>query len=475
MEDHSQDNDEPAAGRSPRPQEDQADDLDAVEMDMSRSSEEDNKDDNIDDGNNDDNIGMKTNKLDNSNNNYDDHSNGIDDAVDDRHDRQSRRHHRDHQVDDFRSPDDLHTSNHKQTITNDISNIIHVTNISPSASLEQVTTLFGSIGDIVDIALFHYDNSPETNFKVCFVEYSQHSSVLIAQHLTNTIFIDRALFILPYNKLKIPPDKETAQADGYGDTEYVTHFNEGVVTQIITGPGGAQVITTTDPRLTSLGLQSYPQLPINTDPTRLEEIRRTLYIGNLDSTLSPEQVLKFFNDMGEVKYIRIAGDDTQPSRFAFVEFTHQASIANALQYNGFVLGSRALKINHSNNPIVKPNIKLDIDSSASARKSRDNRSTSRDGGSRDGRHHSSSRRDRTRDRYYDRRRRNSRSRRSRSRDRDVIPRHRRSRSRDHTSRRSRSRDDLTRRRSRSRDSRKRRSRSRSGERRPKHKSSSRRR
>lgn len=47
--------------------------------------------------------------------------------------------------------------------------------------------------------------------------------------------------------------------------------------------------------------------------------------------------------MGEVKYVRMAGDETQPTRFAFVEFTDQSSVANALQYNGIIFGGRPLK------------------------------------------------------------------------------------------------------------------------------------
>jgi arginine/serine-rich splicing factor 12 len=354
--------------------------------------------------------------------------------------------------------------------------IVYATNISPVVTLDQMRTFFGFLGDIVDIAMYHYEKAPETNFKVCFVEFSQQSSVSMAQHLTNTIFIDRAIFVLPYNKPKIPPSKEIAEEWGYADTEYVTNINPDVSTQVTTGANGAQVITTTDPRLTAASLQQYPQLPINTDPTRIEEIRRTLYIGNLDSSMSPETVLKFFNDIGEVKYIRVAGDETQPTRFAFVEFTHQASVANALLYHGFVFGIKALKINHSNNPIVKPQPKLEIEDPS--KKHLDGRSAHGDLSSRD-RHHSS-KNDRKRDRrgYYDRRvsPRDQRLRRSRSKDRDSYSRSRRSRSRDHSARRSRSRDELPRRRSRSRDlSERRRSRSRSSERRSKHKSSSRRR
>lgn len=270
----------------------------------------------------------------------------------------------------------------------------------------------------------------------------------MAQHLTNVVFIDRAIIVLPYNKHEIP-DKDAAFSDG--TLEYITMFNQGVVNQVTTGPGGTQMIATADSRLTALGLSSYPHLPLNTEPSRIEEIRRTLYIGNLDSTVPSDQVMKFFSDFGEVKFIRIAGDETQPTRFAFVEYTHQTSVANAIQQNGYVLGSRALKINHSNNSIVKPQPRIEID--ISVKKMRDNRSSSRD-------YRDSAYRSRAeRSRYNN----SSRSRSRRSRSREIISRSRRSRSRDHSSRRSPFRDH-SRRRRKSRDSKRHRSRSRSEER-----------
>ena len=54
----------------------------------------------------------------------------------------------------------------------------------------------------------------------------------------------------------------------------------------MSGSGVSQVITTYDPRLTALGLPQYPALPGNTDPAKIEEIRRTVYVGNLDTAVS---------------------------------------------------------------------------------------------------------------------------------------------------------------------------------------------
>lgn len=92
------------------------------------------------------------------------------------------------------------------------SNIVRVTNVSPMADIEQMRTLFGFLGEITEIELYQFEQGAETSFKVCFVEFANPQSVLMAQHLTNTVFIDRPLIVAPYNSFKIP-DKKTAQAD----------------------------------------------------------------------------------------------------------------------------------------------------------------------------------------------------------------------------------------------------------------------
>ncbi|XP_075885569.1 splicing regulatory glutamine/lysine-rich protein 1 isoform X2 [Nelusetta ayraudi] len=98
-----------------------------------------------------------------------------------------------------------------------------------------------------------------------------------------------------------------------------------------------------------------PPLMGNVDPSKIDEIRRTVYVGNLNSqTTTAEQLLEFFKQVGDVKFVRMAGDETQPTRFAFVEFMEQDSVARALTFNGVMFGDRPLKVNHSNNAIVKP-------------------------------------------------------------------------------------------------------------------------
>uniref|UniRef100_A0A8B9Q0U7 Splicing regulatory glutamine/lysine-rich protein 1 n=1 Tax=Apteryx owenii TaxID=8824 RepID=A0A8B9Q0U7_APTOW len=121
------------------------------------------------------------------------------------------------------------------------------------------------------------------------------------------------------------------------------------------GTLGAIPAAALDPNITALGEIPQPPIMGNVDPSKIDEIRRTVYVGNLNSqTTTADQLLEFFKQVGEVKFVRMAGDETQPTRFAFVEFADQNSVPRALAFNGVMFGDRPLKINHSNNAIVKP-------------------------------------------------------------------------------------------------------------------------
>uniref|UniRef100_A0A671K8P9 Serine/arginine-rich splicing factor 11-like n=1 Tax=Sinocyclocheilus anshuiensis TaxID=1608454 RepID=A0A671K8P9_9TELE len=78
-------------------------------------------------------------------------------------------------------------------------NVIQVTNVSPSSTAEQMRTLFGFIGTIDELRLFPPDDSPlPVTSRVCFVKFHEPESVGVSQHLTNTVFVDRALIVVPF-------------------------------------------------------------------------------------------------------------------------------------------------------------------------------------------------------------------------------------------------------------------------------------
>ena len=53
--------------------------------------------------------------------------------------------------------------------------------------------------------------------------------------------------------------------------------------------------------LKELGLPEYPPLPAGTDMGKVEEIRRTVYVGNLEKDCDPDELMNFFNMcIGEV-------------------------------------------------------------------------------------------------------------------------------------------------------------------------------
>lgn len=291
--------------------------------------------------------------------------------------------------------------------------LVQVSNVSPRASCDQIKTLFGYLGKIQDINLYPSSPSPEeaddmTPPKECYIMFEELETVGVSLHLNQTSFIDRPLVVAPMHE-EIMPDEQTAKTIGTpiqivpgqpasvmikqieksaskspgpstgllptpnippvapyalerpvltGAPANLNKPNSSLLNKVVTGPGGT-VIQTTDPRLTAMGLPQYPPLPANIDPSKIDEIRRTVYVGNLDSAggVTAEALLQFFNQIGEVKFVRMAGEETQPTRFAFVEFSDVAAVAQALTYNGVMFFNRPLKIHHSNNAIVKPQSK----------------------------------------------------------------------------------------------------------------------
>ena len=89
--------------------------------------------------------------------------------------------------------------------------------------------------------------------------------------------------------------QETLHLNAEKSLQY--EYRSRLFTLQVTGTGSNQMITTIDPKLTEMGLPQYPPLPGNVDPQRIEEIRRTIYVGNLDPTVTPEQVLNFFSQV----------------------------------------------------------------------------------------------------------------------------------------------------------------------------------
>lgn len=86
--------------------------------------------------------------------------------------------------------------------------VAQITNIAPQATKDQMQSLFGCIGKIDEIRLYPTvrDVTCPVVSRVCYVKFFESSCVAVAQHLTNTVFIDRALIVCPVANSLIPDE-----------------------------------------------------------------------------------------------------------------------------------------------------------------------------------------------------------------------------------------------------------------------------
>lgn len=243
------------------------------------------------------------------------------------------------------------------------SKVVQITNIAPQATRDQMQTLFGYLGKIEDIRLYPTirDVAVPVQSRICYVKFHDPVCVGVAQHMTNTVFIDRALIVVPFQSGEIPDEQRALELTNQGtmvpglfpaEPKLPPH-----VTNQLEGLPPNQVVTTHDPRLASNGLPLYPPLPATLDGRRIEEIRRTLLVAGIENSASTQQLIDFFSTAGEVKYVRFCTREGDVDRYALVEFSDQNSIISALQMNGKELNGKNIKVYHSTQAIVKPQAK----------------------------------------------------------------------------------------------------------------------
>jgi len=384
-----------------------------------------------------------------------------------------------------------------EVTTKSTNNLILVTNIAPQATRDQMNTLFSFVGRVEELKLYPSvrDASINIECRCCFVRFSDPSSVPITQHLNNTVFIDRAVIVTPVIDNVIPDETMGIILSQRVQTQQQQTGGGGVVgvkgdSGEIEGPATAELAGIADagefqdPRLEAAGLPPYPALPPDTAAFLVNEVRRTVVVINVDSTISAQQCMEFFSaEAGEVKFFRYCTRNNDPLKYALIEFSERTSVVPAMLMSGRQLGNSVITVTHAIEAIAKPQAKSNEaaqreieEAMTKVKEAQSLVSAAVDplmgmlGGTASAGTTARSSRTRSRSRSRSRRRSRSRgkssysSRRSRSRDRDSR---RRSRSRERR-RRSRSRD--RHRRSRSRDSRRKRSKSRDRHRRPRSKS-----
>jgi polyadenylate-binding protein 2 len=84
------------------------------------------------------------------------------------------------------------------------------------------------------------------------------------------------------------------------------------------------------------------------DSNEKEEIdRRSIYVGNVDYSVTPEQLQELFQACGVINRVTIMADKFtgQPKGYAYIEFAETAAVAGASALDGSEVNGRALKVN----------------------------------------------------------------------------------------------------------------------------------
>ncbi|KAL6627218.1 hypothetical protein ACP70R_030944 [Stipagrostis hirtigluma subsp. patula] len=91
---------------------------------------------------------------------------------------------------------------------------------------------------------------------------------------------------------------------------------------------------------------------------REDSIRRTVYVSELDHTVTEERLADIFATCGQVVDCRICGDPHSVLRFAFIEFADEEGARAALSLGGTVFGFYPVRVLPSKTAILPVNPKF---------------------------------------------------------------------------------------------------------------------
>ncbi|XP_078438688.1 polyadenylate-binding protein-interacting protein 9-like isoform X2 [Wolffia australiana] len=88
---------------------------------------------------------------------------------------------------------------------------------------------------------------------------------------------------------------------------------------------------------------------------REDSIRRTVYVSDIDTNVTEEQLAALFTSCGQVVDCRVCGDPHSILRFAFIEFADEQGARAALNLGGTVLGYYPVRVLPSKTAILPVN------------------------------------------------------------------------------------------------------------------------
>ncbi len=282
--------------------------------------------------------------------------------------------------------------------------LVQVTNVSTSVTKEQLKSLFTHLGRIEDIQLYPESDilSQSYNAKVGYIRFASSDTAQAALNLTNTVFLDRPILcsLVQYPHRSSSSSSSSSQSyripDEQESLRYCPHLNPNIslIANGVTWPHtvinrivNSQATNTTkhhsyietlDPALIERSLPAYPNLPGTTEQPKAEEIRRTVYVSDLDPRVTLLDLYDLFSQIGEIRYIKLTSPSQNGIEYehlgllnlagpadvecsadsigAFIEFSEQPSVVKALCLNGLSFAHRHIKVSHSLTAISVPTL-----------------------------------------------------------------------------------------------------------------------
>ncbi|XVF04478.1 hypothetical protein REPUB_Repub05bG0086500 [Reevesia pubescens] len=88
---------------------------------------------------------------------------------------------------------------------------------------------------------------------------------------------------------------------------------------------------------------------------RDDSVRRTVYVSDIDQTITEERLAGLFSNCGQIVDCRVCGDPHSVLRFAFVEFADEEGARAALNLGGTMLGFYPVRVLPSKTAILPVN------------------------------------------------------------------------------------------------------------------------
>jgi len=233
--------------------------------------------------------------------------------------------------------------------------VIQITNIAPQATRDQMHLLFQNIGKIEDLRLYPSirDASVQIQQRCCFLKFMDSGSIPLSLHMTNTVFIDRAIIVQPFINGDLPDEWSGLEFANASQQKGEKSLPANVTNEIDNG-----VLNTIDPGLDDAGLPKFPSLPGSTEAKIVEEIRRTVTVIDIDPSMNAQACVDFFGkNAGEVKYFRWCNKESDDRKIALLEFTDYGAVVPAMRLNDTIMGNNTIKVYYATQCITKPQTK----------------------------------------------------------------------------------------------------------------------